>query len=315
MCPLRRIARDPVRADLDLLIAEAFRARPTRCTRLAEGAYGVVDLVRVPTVRQPVIVKWQKRPGRGALERRQLEELRKHAAVPVPEVLGYRAESEELPFEALVLEYLPGVPASSQALPAEPVRSRFAEDAAAALLAWHSVRHADGYGSLDGPYHARWLDHYGRRIARHFKEITRAGAEGAGIARSVLDVAAGSLEHAEAILGGLSDDAVLVHSDFWLRNILVDPATFRITGVIDPLDAEWADRGLDLIHLSLSWGGQAGLLESYSKHVDLGEAFPLRSAFYQFWYAMQTYARIGWHDPESDTRLAAQLARAMADCL
>jgi hypothetical protein len=41
----------------------------------------------------------------------------------------------------------------------------------------------------------------------------------------------------------------------------------------------------------------------------------LRYAFYQFWYAMQTYARIGWHDPEDNARLAETLTRAMADYL
>jgi fructosamine-3-kinase len=126
-----------------------------------------------------------------------------------------------------------------------------------------------------------------------------------------MEVADVSFDRAEQILGRREGDAVLVHSDFWLKNILVDPRSYRITGVIDPLDAEWADRELDLIHLELSWGSDMRLIELYKQQIGLHERFPLRYAFYQFWYAMQNFARIGWHDREQDLKLASALREAI----
>jgi hypothetical protein len=104
------------------------------------GAYGIVDDVALGGDFDRVVVKWQKRPGRGVLEKRQLEELRRHAEVKVPEVFYYHAESDDLPFEALAMERIAGVPASELKPPDEPERSRLARDIVDVLLRWHSVR-------------------------------------------------------------------------------------------------------------------------------------------------------------------------------
>jgi len=307
MSPLRRIEHDPGPDDLRMLIRKTLNAEVTSARSIGEGAYGITYDVLLSRDPGRAVVKWQKRPGRGILEKRQLEELRKHAEVTVPAVFGYHSESEELPFEAVVMEYIPGVPASTLPTPDEPVRKRFAHQVVEILLQWHSVCNAEGFGSLDGPYHPRWIDFFGLRLEAHLEHV-RADARNDNILPlSVRGMAERSFALTEAIIGQIKGQAVLIHSDFWLPNVMVNPANYSITGVIDPLDAEWAHRELDLINL------ESYLLQLYEQRRPLSEGYPFRLAFYEFWYAMQNFARFGWHEEEETIRLAKELEAAIGE--
>jgi Phosphotransferase enzyme family len=57
------------------------------------------------------------------------------------------------------------------------------------------------------------------------------------------------------------DDRVLLHSDFGLHNVVVDPTTFDVRGVFDYDSAAWADRHHDFRYLFLDLG-QEELLEA-----------------------------------------------------
>jgi len=50
-------------------------------------------------------------------------------------------------------------------------------------------------------------------------------------------------------LGTRQEDRALVHADFGLHNIVVDPATGAVNGVFDYGSAAWADRHLDFRYL------------------------------------------------------------------
>ena len=191
---------------------------------------------------------------------------------------------------------------------------RLADDIVRALLAWHAVGNPAGFGPLDGPYHGRWVDYYQERVVAYHAEICRETSPELALSDYVRGVADRSLARAEEILGNAHREAVLVHSDYHLANLLMNPKTFRLTGVIDPLDAEWADSELDLIHWewpAWPWGDKHHLLALYQQRVPLPEGFPLRCAFYQFWYAMQNLARLPWHHPQQDHQFAEALDQAM----
>lgn len=313
---LRRIKRDPTLLELKALIRKTMEKKMTSTEKIAEGAYGIVYKISFNEKPNQAIVKWQKRPGRGVLEKRQLYELGKYSKVNIPEVFYYHPESKDIPFEALIMEYIPGVPASQLKIPEEKVKTRFAKDIIDALMQWHSVSNRAGYGELDGPYYRSWLDFYRKRLEIYYKQVKKINRLKPALLPEVLKMAEISFELTEKILGNRKSNAVLVHSDFWLGNIMVDAKTYKITGIIDPLDAEWADREIDLIHLEHSWGGKLRLLESYKRQVPLDDAFPLRYAFYRFWYyVMQNFARIGWHNDKEDIKFARALEKAIREYL
>ena len=298
--------QEPQPEELRAVIWDAFRAPLTSAEPMPDAALSYVYRVSLPREPHQAIVKWQHHLGRSAGEARQLEELRKCAVVRVPEV--YLCDPER---EVLVIEYLSGVRADSIEPPDVAAAERLADDIVRALLAWHAVGNPAGFGPLDGPYHRRWVDYYQERVLAYRAEICRETSPELALSDYVRGVADRSLARAEEILGNAHREAVLVHSDYHLANLLMNPKTFRLTGVIDPLDAEWADLELDLIHWEWPWGEKQHLLTRYQQQVALAEGFPLRYAFYQFWYAMQNLARLPWHDPQEDHRLAEALDQEM----
>ncbi len=260
--------RAPRRSALEAVIREAFGAPLTSAERIPDAALSYVYRVSLPSEPHEAIVKWQRHLGRSASEARQLQELRKHALVRVPEI--YLCDPKR---EVLVIEYLPGVPAGSVEPPNATIAERLADDVVSALLAWHQVKNPAGFGPLDGPYYARWVDYYRERLILYYAEIHKEASAELRLADDVSEVAERSLERMEDILGHAPSEAALVHSDYHLPNLLMDPRTFRLTGVIDPLDAEWADRELDLIHLEWPWGDRQHLLTRYQQRAPCRRAF------------------------------------------
>lgn len=307
-----RIDADPQIEHVERLTEEAFGSRPVSAKKLGEGAYGIVYDVQLPHTPDRVVVKWQKRIGQGMREARQLKELRKHALVRVPEVLYYHPGSADVPFEAIVMEHIPGTPASELPAPPAEIAPRFASDAIDVLMHWHGVRQGKGYGPLDGPFRTNWADYYRQRIYAYWSEIQSICPRENHLPAEMLQLAGRSLDAAEAILGPRDNEAVLLHSDYWLANILIDSKTYRITGVIDPLDAEWGDRELDLILLNVYWGRELDLLGEYCRRVPSDEQFELRQVFYRFWYEIQSYARIRWHEDGLNRSLTQRLDMLMS---
>lgn len=302
--------QEPQPEDLRAVVWNAFGAPLTSAEAMPDAALSYVYRVSLPGEPHQAIVKWQHHVGRSAAEARQLEELRKYAAVRVPEV--YLCDPER---EVLVIEHLPGVRAIDVGPPNMSAAEQLADDIVSTLLVWHAVKNPAGFGPLDGPYYGRWVDYYQERVVAYHGEICRESSPELLLSEYAREVADRSLAQMGEILAGAHREPVLVHSDYHLANLLMDPKTHRLTGVIDPLDAEWADPELDLIHWEWPWGDKHHLLTLYQQRVALPEGFPLRYAFYQFWYAMQNLARLPWHDPQEDHRLAEALDQAIRDLL
>ena len=144
-------------------------------------------------------------------------------------------------------------------------------------------------------------------MCAYWDEVRAIPQEQNHLPPQMLSMAQRSLDAVEEILGQRQDGAVLLHSDYWLANIMVEPETYRITGVIDPLDAEWGDRELDLILLNVYWGRDLDLLGEYCRRVPTDERFELRQVFYRFWYEIQNYARIRWREEGLNAWLAQRL--------
>ncbi len=313
--PWPRITETPEEVHIHRLLAATLKRRVLRSRLLGEGAFGVTYLLDLEGSPGRVVLKWQKCPGQAAREARQLEELRRHAIVKVPRVLCCHVGSDDVPFEALVLEYLDGQPAAELPAPPADVGARFAREAIDVLLHWHTIRRPAGYGPLGGPFHARWVDYYRQRMCAYWDEVRAIPAGQNNLPPETLAMAQRSLDAVEAIIGHRQDGAVLLHSDYWLANIMVEPATYRITGVIDPLDAEWGDRELDLILLNVYWARPLDLLGEYCRRVPPDEQFELRQVFYRFWYEIQNYARIRWREDGLNESLAQRLGELMDKCL
>ena len=78
-------------------------------------------------------------------------------------------------------------------------------------------------------------------------------------------------------MSDLADDGqdlpmVLLHNDFAAEHVLIEPATQRVTGVIDWSDVAIGDRATDFAGIS-HWGGErlmAAVLDAYHGPIDVG---------------------------------------------
>lgn len=195
------------------------------------GGYSGETFLVTGAGEQAVLRLYARDPGRAAVDQALLERLR--GLLPVPRVLEavtVPGGPGRPPF--LLLEALPG-DRLDLVLPAadEPLRRRLGEAVAGVLvlLATERMPRAGMFvdAALDPePFPPGAGDQVGfldaHRSAPFFAELT--GAE-----RAALRAVAG---HARDVAAGTGRTA-LVHADFNPKNLLVDPATGGVTGVLD----------------------------------------------------------------------------------
>lgn len=290
---------------LNNLIERYFHCRPVSQAKISEGFYGAVYAAVLPADPGRLAIKCFKHSARHRSEHRQLELLRPRALLKLPEVYFVHDHTPDLPCEALLMEYVDGINAS--ALPTgHPHRERFAEALIDNLLHWHETTNDFfGFGADRFP---DWVSCLQSRLDNHYR-ILRHDFSGR-VAPSVLAAAEKSLENLRRIF---AEPVVpsLIHSDYNLWNLLVDPASAAITAVLDPSDAGWADREMDLFQLQNADGDRFSLLERYQNRTVLSELFPVRKIFYWFWDDIRHLENMGWYDEERFTSSARRLLRLM----
>jgi fructosamine-3-kinase len=180
------------------------------------------------------------------------------------------------------------------------------------LLTLHGVAHPAGYGSFAGPFHATWWDAYGPRLRATRGAILASAESRAYLGSAVLALIERTLAHAERILATTPDARpVLLHGDVCFGNLLVDPVSWRICGLLDPLDAEWGERELDLVNVINGHVRHFEVLNGYRAAVALGPCFPLRYWFYQVWKWLFYHVRVGAPCRAWVLRCGRELEKAM----
>jgi fructosamine-3-kinase len=298
-------------AVLGKMLWPIFHAEVLSSRLMHDGAFGTLYDVNLDHSIGHVAVKAQKFAGRAAIEQRQLEELRRHSPVRVPEVYACLAAEPGFP-EALVLEYLSGVEGRRLGPLDAPARPKVASSMIDTLLALHASERADAYGNLDGPWHQRWVQYYRPWAETVLSELRSRAGSPESPDRLVLQVGERALGCFEDVFAGRDATPVFVHGDFCLGNVLFDPETFVAIGLIDPLDSVWGDGERDLVQLAKSNGHLYGLLDEYQRRVPPDNGFELRYWFYMFWTWVSYDATIGLRD-DAWYRTCAQRLQEVLD--
>lgn len=298
---------------LSRIVTNAFKAGVLSCQRVGRGFYGHVYRVDIDKPPYAVIVKCHQFPGRAYAEVQQLAILQKYALVKLPLVYSLVEYSEAFPCDAIIMELIPGINAAKAQFPDARTQQAFVQCVTDNLHAWHNVHNAAGFGDLDGPFSATWTAAFGTKVRRWRQELCRPKHQ-VVISDYVFDVIDQSVGLFDNIFAGANSQASLVHSDYNAWNMLVDPDSFQLTGVIDPLDAGWADPEIDLFHLP-NCRPELGLLQSYLHGNEMDDAFWLRFYFYRFWDDIKHYLRMGWYQQARFTNYAHGLEEQMQKCL
>ncbi|WP_069998506.1 phosphotransferase [Cellulosilyticum sp. I15G10I2] len=291
------------------LIAMYFDCDMLSSHKIGEGFYGVVYLVKIKKDPYKVIVKLYKHSGRNVLESEQLSLLRKYALLKVPQTYHIHHYSEAIPFEVLIMEFIEGVNASM--LPTDhPNSASFAQDMIENLLHLHSISHKRGFGTRAEMFD-EWKPCLRNRLNK-MHQLLHSNYKDC-ISPYVMEAADKSLEAFDTIFSEPIKKSSLIHSDYNLWNILVDKKSAKITAVIDPIDAGWADKEMDLFHLQNADGDRFKLLERYKHNAHLSHLFPVKNAFYWFWDDIKHMQNMGWYEEERFTSFGKKLITLMQE--
>jgi aminoglycoside phosphotransferase (APT) family kinase protein len=235
------------------LVREAFGsgARLAGCEELTDGYYNAAYALRfsndsryVLKIAPPAAVRVLRyEHDIMAAEVKALRLVRQYTEMPVPEVICYDRSRRLIPQEWFLMPYLPGAPLHR-------VRDQLAPEAANAIDV-ESGRLLRQVNSIPGPafgYLAQPTPPGQSWRTTFLEMIDGVLADGADIGVTLPDPYDAIRERVAAAAPALDEitEPRLVHWDLWDGNMFVDPATARITGVIDFERALWGDPLLEV---------------------------------------------------------------------
>lgn len=275
------------------LITKYYDAQILSLSSAGEGFYGIVYLAKITKEPHTLIIKCYKNEKRHIAEATQLNLLRKHSLMKIPTIYKIHDHTEDIPMDALLMEYVHGTNASH--LPTDhPHRHRFTQEMIDNLLHLHSTSNERGFSMDLDTFYPNWNTCYKQQIDTLYKTLIDKHRD--NIAPYIMTTVEESLGKFDRIFSELIEKSSLIHSDYNLWNVLVNQETAHIQAIIDPLNACWADSELDLFHLQNADGDRFGLLDYYKSHYPLTDLFPVKNAFYWFWDDIKHMVNMGWYE-------------------
>ena len=282
-----------------------FKKSVVSLKKCGEGFYAKVFRVHLQGLTYPVIAKAYKFSEIGEREGKQLEFLKKSALCKIPEIYCFHAANSECPFDILFMEQVNGVCAADIDFPDDATQDAFLNEVVENLKHWHAISNPEGFGALEGPFYREWKDFYGYKVRQWHNKLLKMPAKKV-FSDYVMKVVDFSAEAVDDVFSGSPEKSSLLHSDYNLWNILIDPETYRLAGVIDPSDACWGEPGMDLFHLA-NCRPELNLLGIYLQGYEPDEHFHSRFCFYRFWDDIKHFLRVEWYDESRFRSYAGEL--------
>ena len=200
---------------------------------LADGLQTVLKIAPPPTVR---VLRYER--NLAAAEVAALRLVKQQTTVPVPTVYAYDDTGQQLPSPYFFMSFVPGTP-YHHLRPALALTTQAQID--------HTIGHylrqmndltgpAFGYGTPDGWRELSWKTTFLTML----HDVLTDGEEAGVVLPRPYPVLRQQLEQLAPALDEVTTPH-FVHWDLWDGNVLVDPATHEITGLIDFERALWGD--------------------------------------------------------------------------
>ncbi len=248
----------------------------TRLKFSGGGSYGRV--FKAQTQNGNILaLKAYRRKGMQNEEAAQLKILRENTHVPMPEVL-FTHEDEDI--SLLAMSFIEGrnVLDPRYLLKSKTQKQSFAKEVVGGMLCWHEVKN-EKFGKLESPDFNSWHDYYKAEKLEPLFSLIKERSENGKFKKETLDTLLKAYKIYEKI-GDEPKEAVLIHGDLNIMNIMAKPKDLSLTGFIDPCGCMWASREYDLYQFRNMWGDKFGLYEEYKKNFPLSKESDFRVAFY-----------------------------------
>ena len=259
-----------------------------------KGAYSQVYKTKFEKNGLDVIIKVYLKTGFMRKEIRQLEELRKFSIVTVPQVYGCFFGDSDLTYDIFFMEFMPGVPVRFVTFENEADREKIANSVVDAHIALHNVINPNGFGDVDcETFSQSWETIFRNRIDDYYRHLTMLKESPLSAkVRTLIDEAYYSFD---SVFSQPVKEACLIHGDFKMKNVLIDPKTLQLTAILDPMDCCYGDRESDLFpYTNPHRDAKFGFLKNYTSKVCLSEKFLLKNQYYFLWNELKHFMLMGY---------------------
>lgn len=259
--------------------------------QINQGFYGCVFLIE-NTDSSKIIAKVYKQEGYIDSEICQLEMMRRHALVKVPEIYSAGYKKDNGCFDVLFMEYINGVNAGAIEIADEKEKAAFGNQVVENLLSIHQISSSKGFGSyVDHEFYSSWESCYKSHITKLYNEVHRK--RHLLFSKKSADIMEFLYQNFDNVFCDAVPENSLIHGDYNLWNLIADPKSNKLIGMIDPFGSCFADRELELFQLTNAGGNKYGLLNKYKSYVSLNDNFEIKNAYYFFWDDIKHMVNMG----------------------
>lgn len=258
------------------VVVEKLGTTVTIIKFIGGGSNGKVYYVETNDNRK-FVVKAFRIKGAMQKEANQTIMLSKHTKTKMPEVLFLHEDNETA---LMGMTFLEGKNVLNPlfVFKSKEKKNKFANDVVDTMLEWHSVT-AEKFGNMENPIYDSWRDFYITEKQKPFLEGLSKLADSGKFSKKTLAF----LKEATEIYNNLPDESgkpVLIHGDLNIMNIMAEPKSLELIGIIDPSGSIYTDREYDLFQLRNMWGDAFGLYDTYKRKCKLSEYADFRVAYY-----------------------------------
>lgn len=258
------------------IISEKLNKEANDFKFIGGGSYGKVYKVTLSDG-QVIAVKGYKLQEMQHEEAQQLTLLSENTSVKMPQVL-FTYEDDNTAILAMSFVEGQNVLNPLFLFKSKKQKQKFADDVIAGMLEWHNVKN-NKFGSLSNPAYDSWYDYYKEEKQAPWLEALKELADNGKFSNKKM----GLLFEATELFNKLPQEeteAVLIHADLNIMNIMADPKTFELIAFIDPCGSIWADKEYDLYQFRNMWGDAYGLYEVYKRKCKASQFTDFRVAYY-----------------------------------
>lgn len=246
-------------------------------TYLGGGSYGKAYLVERNGGKR--IYKAVKTIDIAESEFRTLKLIKEAAGEYIPEPYALHEASESIPVAIIEEEFIEGVNLINPLLSFLGKKKRRAlAGEVASVIAKIRQKTGDGYGKVCGEKCASWTEYY-KKFAEDVLSRAEEGIKNGLVKEAPVALAKEAFKRFDEIFSE-PVKCCLVHGDINIANIMVEPKTLKLKGIIDPYGSVFGDPEYELFQLQNMWGDRYFLYETVKNTFETTANCDLKCAFY-----------------------------------
>jgi fructosamine-3-kinase len=269
------------------IVESTYDTKVFKIKYLGGGFYGRVFEARMRVKPFVVVVKLHLLNNMGELERRQIEVLKRYAKIKLPEIYAFIKKSTPDGYDAIIMEKIYGRRLDRFKRIPEKYRAAIAEQIVDNMIGWHEISNPT-FGEIGGRQFDTWKDCLNEIIKNILLSLKVFQKDNPEIISLYKDIKKISAEVDCVVEDGVK--AALIHGEYNTKNFF--KIKDKITGLIDPFAAGFADREFALHQLDALNGKSIGLLDLYKSKVKLSENFEKKSAFYKLFIELRHHLAV-----------------------